>query len=110
MAQKQITVYIDDLTGKPLADGAAETVLFGLDGVQYELDTDARSAQRLRTVLSRYVAAGRRSSPGRTTGARRTRTADPATVRRWAAANGVHVSARGRIPAQVLSQFEAAGN
>jgi Lsr2 len=36
--------------------------------------------------------------------------AHPSAVRAWAAAHAVRVSDRGRIPASVVAQFEAAGN
>lgn len=113
MAQKHVTVYVDDITGKELPEGNAETVHFGLDGVQYEIDTDRKAAEKLRNVLAPYVTAGRRTGNGRTRGrsAGRTHVApDSKTVRVWAAANGIRVSPRGRIPADVLAQYRAAGN
>jgi hypothetical protein len=110
VAQKHITLLIDDLTGKELAEGVGETVEFSLDGIRYEIDVDAKTAERLRSVLAPYVGAGRRLTPsGRAV--RRTRaTADPAAVRAWAASNGIPVSNRGRVPGSVLEQYRAAGN
>ena len=35
---------------------------------------------------------------------------DSQAVRRWAEANGIELSKRGRIPQDVVSQFKAAGN
>jgi hypothetical protein len=35
---------------------------------------------------------------------------DNKAVRRWADANGIALSKRGRIPQNVVSQFRAAGN
>jgi hypothetical protein len=113
MAQKHVTVYVDDITGKELPEGNAETVLFGLDGVQYEIDTDRKAAERLRGVLAPYVNAGRRTggSRGRNRPVGRTHVApDSKAVRVWAAANGIQVSPRGRIPAEVVSRYRAAGN
>lgn len=112
MAQKNVTILIDDLTGKELTDGTGETVQFGLDGTTYELDLDTKGAERLRSALTTYVAAGRRVTTSR--GAARPRrartTSDASAVRAWAASNGIQVSDRGRIPSDVLAQFEAAGN
>lgn len=110
MAQRQITMLIDDLTGKELAEGVGETVQFALDGVRYEIDVDSKTADKLRNTFAPFVAAGRRLTPsGRTI--RRTQTpADPAAVRAWAASNGIVVSNRGRIPSRVLEQYRAAGN
>jgi nucleoid-associated protein Lsr2 len=107
VASKSITVVIDDLTGKELPEGAHETVNFSLDGVRYELDVSPTGAQKLRAALEPYVKAGRRLVSGRTT--RRTRSeSNAATIRAWAAANGIEVSARGRISSDVKARFEAA--
>lgn len=111
MAQKNVTIYIDDLTGKQLPDGTGETVSFSLDGIQYELDIDAKEAQKLRAAFTPYVQAGRRLVGTRGVRATRVKTAaDPAAVRAWASSNGITVSNRGRIPAAVLAEFHAAGN
>ena len=56
MAQKIQTFLIDDLDGSE-AEG---TVLFGLDGTQYEIDLSTSHAKELRTALARYIEAGRR--------------------------------------------------
>lgn len=110
MAQRHVTVYLDDLTGEELLPGNHEAVSFALDGVSYELDVDVKTAEVLRSSLAVYVAHGRRlTSSGRTI--RRTPAAvDPAAVRAWAASNGIRVSNRGRILASVVEQYRAAGN
>ncbi len=111
MAQRNITIIIDDLTGKELPDGTGETVTFSLDGVRYELDVDTKGAARLRSLLAPYINAGRKLQGTRQTPGRRMKTGnDPVAVRAWAASNGLQVSDRGRIPAHVIAQFEAAGN
>jgi hypothetical protein len=56
MSVRETVRWVDDLDGGE----AAETVLFGLDGVGYELDLSAANAAALRAVLGRYVAAARR--------------------------------------------------
>ena len=56
MAQKVQTFLIDDLDGSE-AEG---TVLFGLDGTQYETDLSTAHAKELRTALARYIDAGRK--------------------------------------------------
>ena len=35
---------------------------------------------------------------------------DRKAVRKWAQANGIEVSARGRIPAEIVERYRAAGN
>jgi Lsr2 len=107
VASKSVTVVVDDLTGKELPAGAHETVNFSLDGVRYELDVSPTGAEKLRAALEPYVKAGRRLVAGRSV--RRTRTdSNAATIRAWAAANGIEVSARGRISSEVRARFEAA--
>ncbi len=99
-------VMTDDLDGSP----AAETVMFGFDGVTYEIDLSERNRARLQQDLAPYVAAGRlvsrsrrRSGSGRQPAPR----TDRAAVRAWAKDNGMKVSERGRISAEILSQYEA---
>lgn len=55
VAVQTVVQFVDDLDGGE----AAETVLFGLDGVGYEVDLSAANAAALRTLLRRYVAAAR---------------------------------------------------
>lgn len=111
MAQRSVTSLIDDLTGMELDEDAGETVMFALDGVNYEIDLERKGAAKLRSAFQPYVDAGRRLVGSRSRQVRRVRTTtDPAAVRAWAASNGVKVSDRGRIPAGVVAQFEAAGN
>ena len=55
---KKVTVsLLDDLDGK----AADETVQFALDGVSYEIDLSEKNAQKLRSELQPWVAAGRRT-------------------------------------------------
>ncbi|WP_244211024.1 Lsr2 dimerization domain-containing protein [Amycolatopsis kentuckyensis] len=63
MARNTAVQVLDDLTGEP----AAETVGFGLDGIDYDIDLSFANADALRALLQRYAAAGRR------TGGRRNR-------------------------------------
>jgi hypothetical protein len=114
MAQRTRIELVDDIDGTVLHEGEGETVAFSLDGSAYELDLSRRNAEALRGILQGYIKAGRRTG-GR---ARRgtniegttTRDYDPRAVRKWAASNGVDVPARGRIPADVLERYRAAGN
>ena len=109
MAQKIQTFFIDDLDG-----GEAEgTVLFGLDGTQYEIDLSTGHAKELRTVLVRYIDAGRRVT-GATRRAGHNGRKAPANgissteVRAWAKTHGLEVKDRGRIPADLIAQYQAA--
>ncbi|HEV7183461.1 MAG TPA: Lsr2 family protein [Leifsonia sp.] len=111
MAQKVIYQLVDDLDQSPLDDGAGESVIFGLDGVEYEIDLSSAHAAELRAALSAYVTAGRpraRRSAGSTPRRSAPVKRDLESVRAWANANGFKVSTRGRIPAAVSEAYHAA--
>jgi hypothetical protein len=109
--QRNVIVLIDDLTGKELSPSQGETLHFSLDGNHYEIDLDVKGAQRLRSLLAPFTAAGRRVNRSRSTGPRPVRIKPaPASVRAWARANGISVNERGRLPDSVVAQFRAAGN
>jgi hypothetical protein len=109
MAQKTIVQLIDDLD----QGAAAETVSFGLDGTNYEIDLSAKNAAKLRDSLATYVANARRASrgPGRPAGSsRRGRSArgdreQTQAIREWARKNGHKVGEKGRIPAHILEAY-----
>ena len=110
MAQTVKIILEDDLDGGP----AEETVRFGLDGAQYEIDLSESNARRLRDHLAAFVGAARRAGSNARTGrpTAPTRQATPAdrehgaAVRAWARANGHKVSDRGRISAEILTAYE----
>lgn len=113
MAQKVLVQLVDDLDGTSSTDIA--TVTFGLDGVSYEIDLNEGNASNLREHLSEFISSARRTggrvkrgaAVGGTTGSGRNREQTQA-IREWAKKNGHEVSDRGRIPAAVISAFEAA--
>lgn len=106
MATRTTTTLEDDLDGGP----AEETVRFSLGPAEYEIDLSAANAGRFRAQLTPFVeharklGRGQRTHPGRTPAARR----DSAVVRAWAREHGIEISERGRIPASVTEQYEAA--
>jgi len=102
MAQKVHVVLIDDIDGA----NADETVRFSLDGAAYEIDLSAANAARLRTVMAEFVGHARRAQ-GRGT-RRRSSRSKSAEIRAWARDQGIEVSERGRIPADLTAKFEAA--
>jgi hypothetical protein len=106
MATRIAVALEDDLDGGP----ADETLRFGLDGSEYEIDLSKKNAKAFRNQLAPLVEharkAGRaqRRRPGRTS-PHRERSGD---IRAWAKDKGIPVSARGRIPASVAEQYDAA--
>jgi hypothetical protein len=107
MAQKTLVVLEDDIDG-----GEAEvTVKFALEGVSYEIDLSQKNADKMRDELAKYTGAGRRVG-GRTgrvgrTGSRGAGRNRSAQVREWARTQGLKVSDRGRIPADIVNQYDA---
>lgn len=108
MAQKIQTLLIDDLDGS----AAENTVRFGLDGAEYEIDLNAGHAKELRDALARYVDAARRVGGSTRKSARVSRGSarglDTTEVREWARAQGIEVKDRGRVPADLVVKFRAA--
>ena len=118
MAQRTVVTLVDDLDGGV----AAESVSFGLDHVDYEIDLSGEHAEALREVLAPFVAAARRTggrrpartataarstaSSGPSAGAGRSRSAN-AEIRAWAAEHGVTLAERGRLPGRVVEAYEA---
>ena len=107
MARTTVIVLEDDLDGGT----ATEQLAFSIDGAEYEIDLNEANAQRLRTLLDPYMAAGRRK------GGRQRRNAAAATrrgpkqlqeIRDWARSNGHNVADRGRIPQSVLDSYAEA--
>jgi hypothetical protein len=95
----------DDLTGGP----ADETVEFGIDGRTYAVDLNARHAAEFRRQLGRFV---ERARPARSrvrgtirTTASRERSRE---IRAWAEQQGLAIAEHGRLPGNVVRQYEAA--
>ena len=110
MAHQTVVAFTDDLDG----GRAAETVVFGLDGSSYEIDLSQKNAAALREALAEFVEHVRRVKADRPASVRNQKHPvprsgpSPAAVRDWAATQGIAVSSRGRISAEVVTQYEAA--
>ena len=104
---------------------ADETVEFGVDGATYEIDLSEANAAKLRDGLADYVAHARRLSGRRRAGrapTRPTSSEGPSrpsgrasvdreqnqAIREWARRQGLTVSDRGRIPAEVTEAYHKA--
>ncbi len=113
MAQIREVRLIDDLDGEQ----AVETIEFGVDGRNYEIDLSDANATRLRDALALYVASARRT----TASTRRRAASAPAgggvvrrptvdreqnqAIREWARKRDLKISDRGRIPSEVLEAY-----
>jgi hypothetical protein len=102
MAQRVTVELEDDLDGGP----ADETVRFGLNGSDYEIDLSKKNAAAFRRTLAPFIehartaGTGHRRRPGRTV-ASRDRSGG---IRAWAKGQGIAVSECGRIPASIVEQ------
>ncbi|SMQ58194.1 Lsr2 protein [Plantibacter sp. VKM Ac-1784] len=65
MAQRTIITLVDDLDETDLERGSGETIRFGVDGRDYEIDLSDDNAAALREALHPYTEAGRRIVPTR---------------------------------------------
>jgi len=107
MATRTQVLLEDDLDG-----GAAdETLRFAFDGKNYAIDLNSKNATKFRKAMAPYLEASRRdNTSGRPSASRSISDVDPKAVRAWASANGYQVSARGRVGADIVAAFKAAGN
>ena len=104
MANKVVVQLVDDIDRSP----ASETGSFGLDGVNYEIDLNDEHAAELRDALAPWVSKGRRTGgrkSTRGTAAPRAAASDAAKIREWARGQGIEVSERGRIPAEIRERY-----
>ena len=106
MASKVVVTLEDDLDGGP----AEETVRFAVGGTEYEIDLNRKNARAFRRKLAPFIEHARKAGRGQ-----RRRPARPGPggeragdIRAWASQQGIAVSGRGRIPASVVAQYEAA--
>jgi hypothetical protein len=106
MAQRVTVALEDDLDGGP----AEQTVRFAFGGTDYEIDLSGKNATAFQEQLAPFLEHARKSGrgqdrrPGRTAASRQ-RSGD---IRAWAKDHGIVVSERGRIPASVVQQYQAA--
>ncbi|MHA7179492.1 histone-like nucleoid-structuring protein Lsr2 [Arthrobacter sp. MDB2-24] len=115
MAQRVQVQLVDDLNGEE----AQETVRFGIDGTDYEIDLTTDNAQALRTALAEYVGRARKAKTDRrnqggqqassnSTSSSRVKRENTQQIRQWAQDNGHNPSARGRITQSIIDAYNEA--
>ncbi|MHA7241391.1 histone-like nucleoid-structuring protein Lsr2 [Arthrobacter sp. TMS1-12-1] len=111
MAQRVQVELVDDLNGEV----AQETVRFGVDGTEYEIDLTTENADRLRSTLSEYVEKARKARTGRrnqggqqSTPTSRNKRENTQQIRQWAQDNGYNPSSRGRINQSIVDAYNEA--
>src|SRR5712691_11158000 len=106
MATRIAVILEDDLDGGP----ADQTLQFGFGGTEYVIDLSAKNAARCRRQLAPFIeharkaGRGQRRRPGRPASARER----SSRIRAWAKDQDIAVSDRGRIPAGIFEQYDAA--
>jgi hypothetical protein len=113
VTQRVQTILVDELDGTELGDDG-QTIRFGWLGAEYTIDLSQANVDKFAAAITPYVDAGQRI------GGRKPRIAIPSAngngpvdtkaVRKWAASNGIELSNRGRVPADVVEKYKAAGN
>jgi hypothetical protein len=109
VAQQVLITVVDDING---SEEGVETVRFGLDGAEYEIDLDPSNNGKLRTALSPFVKAARPAARASRQGAARRQQSgqrvNSGEVRAWAKEQGIALKDRGRVPVEVVERFKAA--
>ena len=109
MAQKVSVSYACDYDSKEIPRGQHRLRRFSIDGREYEIDLCLKHSERFDEAVSRFASHARKASARVARAKRRTAAhrKHSAQVRAWAKANGYAVSERGRIPADVVSKYDA---
>lgn len=113
MAQK--VMLIDDLDQSE----GAETITYSVDGQEYEIDLSEENARKFREALQPYIEVSRQverqpvsfaghRSPRRQTSRSGGGRDDIPQIRAWAEAQGMEVSARGRIKQEIIDAYDKA--
>lgn len=105
MSKTLDVIVTDDIDGSE----GAEPVAFGYKNVFYEIDLSPPNRSRFAEALVPFISVARRTS--RSTPKRRRRTAadrlDTAAIRAWAREEGLAISDRGRLRAEIVSRYRA---
>jgi Lsr2 len=111
MAQRTQVVLTDDIDGSE----ADTTIRFAVDGTASEIDLNAVHAEEFRKALRPFIDAARKAGGGTSrrvsTGRASSRPngPTPSDVRAWARGQGIEVKDKGRVPAELIVRFQAAG-
>ena len=129
MAKRETVEYTCDLHEGEMTDGV-QTVSFGFDGQNYDLDACGDHRKQMEEAFATYVGSARRASGagGSGTAARRSSSRsggrssgssgsssgggsdreEVQRMREWARENGHKVSERGRLSSSVIEAYRAA--
>ena len=106
VAQKVQVLLVDDVDGSE----ASESVAFGFDGTNYEMEKSERPTLRSSAMsLGPWIKVARKTG-GIRRPSKSNSNVDLKAVRAWAASNKIEMSNRGRVPASIIELYKAAGN
>jgi hypothetical protein len=80
----------------------ASTIRFTVEGQAFEIDLSDTNAERLARALEPFVRVAR------PVGKKSADNGESSLIREWAAQNGIELSPKGRIPSDIVSQYQAA--
>lgn len=110
MAENTIIIRTDDIDGSE----NAESVAFGIGGVDYSIDLSEANRAKLNEALAPFIEHATKTKPARGRGrARATSTATASNpdelkaIREWGRANGFTVNDRGRVSSELRQAYEA---
>ena len=104
VASRTIIEVTDDLDGSK----ADETLHFALEGAEFEIDLSKVHADGLRAALEPYMTAGRKTGGRRRSKAAAKDGDQIKDIRDWANKQGLKVSDRGRVSADVREAYAKA--
>ncbi|MEA5155458.1 Lsr2 family protein [Raineyella sp.] len=111
MARRTQIVLEDDVDQSP----AEHEVTFAFEGVSYEIDLNAEHYAELQEAVAPWISHARRVSgrrvvkrAGSASVGKESEGPSATDIREWAREQGMEVSARGRVPANVRAAYEAA--
>jgi nucleoid-associated protein Lsr2 len=108
VARNEIVRLVDDLDGSE----AVDTVSFGLDDSEYEIDLNDEHIDQLRGGLMPYIKAGRKvgAGPSRrqaSAAPKRSSRDDLGEVRAWLVEHGYPLKDRGRLPVAWIADYDS---
>ena len=81
------------------------------------IDLSQANVDKFAAAITPYVDAGQRVGGRRTSSSYSPKASSSGTgqvdtkaVRKWASSNGIELSSRGRVPAEIIEKYRAAGN
>ncbi|WP_429429137.1 histone-like nucleoid-structuring protein Lsr2 [Nocardia sp. GAS34] len=114
MAKKTLVETFDDLTGERIDTQIVPdpTIIFAVDGVEYEIDLGAKNRDKFYATFEPYVRVARKIG-GRRTHRPSTGSVNPSglskveilKIRNWAQEAGLKVSARGRLSKELVDAY-----